>query len=154
MKTRCYLAYGSNLNIEQMRFRCPEATIIGTGEIQDYQLLFKGSQTGDYLTIEPMEGASVPVVAWAVNAKDEASLDKFEGFPHCYYKTEMKLLIRNSATGKKRIRRAFVYIMHEERKLGVPSSRYVRKCLAGYSAFGFDPTFLHKAFKVSLGVRV
>ncbi len=28
-----YLAYGSNLNVEQMRFRCPDARIVGTAEI-------------------------------------------------------------------------------------------------------------------------
>ena len=47
-----YLAYGSNLNVQQMRYRCPDATIFGTAEIPDYQLLFKGSMTGSYLTIE------------------------------------------------------------------------------------------------------
>ena len=44
--TKFYLAYGSNLNIRQMRFRCSDAQPIGTAEISDYQLLFKGSKTG------------------------------------------------------------------------------------------------------------
>ena len=48
-----YLAYGSNLNVKQMQFRCPDARIVGTAEISNYQLLFKGSKTGSYLTIEP-----------------------------------------------------------------------------------------------------
>lgn len=37
-----YLAYGSNLNIPQMQYRCPEARIIGTAVIEGYRLLFKG----------------------------------------------------------------------------------------------------------------
>ena len=48
---RYYLAYGSNLNIAQMQFRCPDATVVGTAVIPDYELLFKGSLTGAYLTI-------------------------------------------------------------------------------------------------------
>lgn len=52
MEKRYYIAYGSNLNIRQMRMRCPGARIMGTSEIEDYELLFKGSQTGAYLTIE------------------------------------------------------------------------------------------------------
>ena len=40
MAKRYYVAYGSNLNIPQMRFRCPSARIIGTSEISDYRLLF------------------------------------------------------------------------------------------------------------------
>ena len=43
---RYYIAYGSNLNVQQMRWRCPGARIIGTSELQDYRLLFKGSKTG------------------------------------------------------------------------------------------------------------
>lgn len=42
MSKRYYIAYGSNLNIPQMRMRCPGARIIGTSVIDDYQLLFKG----------------------------------------------------------------------------------------------------------------
>ena len=41
-----YLAYGSNLNVKQMQFRSPDARIVGTAEIPNYQLLFKGSKTG------------------------------------------------------------------------------------------------------------
>ena len=47
-----YLAYGSNLNIPQMQYRCPEARIVGTAVIEGYRLLFNGSKTGSYLTIE------------------------------------------------------------------------------------------------------
>ena len=53
-----YLAYGSNLNIRQMKFRCPTAKIVGTAIIKDYELLYKGSKTGSYLTIEKKEGFS------------------------------------------------------------------------------------------------
>ena len=61
MCKRFYLAYGSNLNIPQMQRRCPTAKIVGIAEIKDYELLFKGSKTGSYLTIEPKKGATVPV---------------------------------------------------------------------------------------------
>ena len=77
---RYYIAYGSNLNIPQMRVRCPGARIIGTSVIPDYELLFKGSKTGSYLTIEPKAGASVPVAAWEVSEDDELALDHYEGY--------------------------------------------------------------------------
>ena len=81
MEKRYYIAYGSNLNVGQMRMRCPGARIIGTSVVEGYRLLFKGSRTGSYLTIEPQEGASVPVAAWAVTEEDEEALDRYEGFP-------------------------------------------------------------------------
>lgn len=146
MEKRYYIAYGSNLNIPQMRMRCPSARIIGTSEIKDYQLLFKGSKTGSYLTIEPKKGSSVPVVAWEVTAEDEAALDRYEGFPTFYYKKEMELPIKGIKSGKVRIRNTFVYIMHEDRPLGLPSSHYLRTCMAGYRSFGFDERFLKWAY--------
>jgi len=44
---------------------------------------------------------------------------------------------------------AFVYIMHEERELGIPSSIYVRTCVAGYRHFGFDLKHLRLAMDIS-----
>ena len=59
MPKRYYIAYGSNLNVEQMHYRCPDARIIGTATLDDWTLLFKGSKTGSYLTIEQKEGGFI-----------------------------------------------------------------------------------------------
>ncbi len=147
---RYYIAYGSNLNIRQMRMRCPGARVIGTSEVKDYELLFKGSKTGSYLTIEPKAGASVPVAVWDVTEQDEMALDRFEGFPDFYYKAEMVLPVKGIKTGKVRRRRVFVYIMHEERSLGLPSANYVAVCREGYDAFGFGQRYLTDAIQRSV----
>ena len=150
MCKRYYLAYGSNLNIPQMRHRCPTAKIIGTAEIKDYELLFKGSKTGSYLTIEPKKGATVPVAVWEVKQGDEANLDIYEGAPRFYYKKDMQIKCRYRKSGKTRTISAFVYIMHEDRQLGVPSAYYVNTCLDGYDSFGFDSEYIYKAIEKSL----
>lgn len=149
MKRKFYVAYGSNLNIEQMMMRCPEARIAGTGMIDGFELLYKGSKTGAYLTIEMKEGSQVPVGIWSVTEADEEALDRYEGFPTFYYKAEMKLKIRTVA-GKQMTRTCFVYIMHEDRPLGIPARRYVDTCLTGYEEFGFDSRYLLEAEKKSV----
>ena len=131
-----YLAYGSNLNIRQMQMRCPGAKPVGTMVLEDYELLFKGSKTGSYLTIEKKKGGKVPVGIWQVSEQHEKALDRYEGFPAFYYKKEIPI-----TEGRK----AFVYIMHEERKIGVPSLSYVSTCLQGYISFGFDEHYLSEA---------
>ena len=146
MKKRYYLAYGSNLNRQQMKYRCPSARIIGTAEIKDYRLLFKGSNTGSYLTIEPCEGMYVPVGVWKVTKEDETALDRYEGFPSFYYKKELKLDITGNRTGKVRTRNCFVYIMHEDRLVGIPSVEYMKVCLEGYHDFKFDSNILRQAY--------
>ena len=149
MEKRYYVAYGSNLNVRQMTMRCPTARIIGTSEIHNYRLLFKGSKTGSYLTIEPEKGCSVPVAVWSVTDQDELALDRYEGFPSFYYKKELELPITGIKTGKVRRRKVFVYIMHEDRPFGVPSSFYMRTCAEGYRYFGFDLQTLLEAFTYS-----
>lgn len=76
-----YLAYGSNLNVKQMQFRCPDARIVGTAEIPNYQLLFKGSKTGSYLTIEPKQGCTVPAAVWSVSEEMNLLLTAMRDIP-------------------------------------------------------------------------
>lgn len=44
MSKRLYVAYGSNLNFEQMKYRCPTAKLYDTGIIEGYELQFKGER--------------------------------------------------------------------------------------------------------------
>lgn len=144
MGKRYYIAYGSNLNVEQMRYRCPNAKLAGVTELHGYELLYKGSKTGAYLTIEQKEGGIVPVAIWEVTPRDERNLDLYEGFPTFYYKRDLKLTATGFGGEKMKIN-AFVYIMHEERKLGIPTRSYINCCKEGYEYFGFDPVYLDEA---------
>lgn len=108
-------------------------------------MLFKGSKTGSYLTIEKNEKSKVPVAVWEVSEADERRLDLYEGHPNFYYKKDMGITVN------RRKIKAFVYIMHEDRSLGIPSSSYVRTCVQGYRDFGFDLKHLRLAFDLSEG---
>ena len=142
-----YIAYGSNLNVPQMRRRCPRATILGTADLKGWELLFKGSRTGSYLTIEEAKDGTVPVAIWEITPSDEAALDRYEGFPNFYYKKEIEVQYKGIKTGKTRKITAFAYIMHEDRPIGVPSLLYMRTCLTGYGTFYFDKQILMEAYE-------
>ena len=148
-KKRYYLAYGSNLNMEQMHYRCPGAVPLSTAELEGYRLLFKGSKTGSYLTIEKAEGFTVPVGVWSVPAEDEERLNHYEGFPHFYYKTDMDITYTGLVSKKAHRVNAFVYIMHEDRPFGIPSYMYVSTCSQGYTDFGFNQETLAQAYAFS-----
>lgn len=149
MKTRYYLAYGSNLNIQQMKRRCPTARIIGTTEIQGYELLFKGSKSGAYLTIEQNPKGCVPAAVWETTVADEAALDRYEGFPSFYYKKEMELPVKELHSGEIKRLTVYVYIMHEEREIGIPSYPYLKTCLDGYRDFGLPEAYFWQALKTT-----
>lgn len=154
MNKKYYLAYGSNLNIGQMQYRCPNAKPIGRAAIDGYELLFKGSKTGAYATIEKCKGATVPVGVWEVDATDEKALDRYEGYPAFYYKKDMDVYLEKFDGTQQKVK-AFVYIMHEERRLGIPTPAYVSTCKFGYTIFGFDFKYLDEAYEKSLkGARI
>ena len=99
-----YIAYGSNMDEQQMAVRCRDAGLVGTGFIQGYELLFKGSLTGCYATIEPKEESTVPVTVWAISKADEKRLDRYEGFPTFYYKKDIEVQMKDGAiTGLKTV---------------------------------------------------
>lgn len=145
---KIYIAYGSNMDEEQMAYRCPDAKLLGTGSLKGWQLLFKGSQTGAYATIEKAGGCEVPVLLWKISAADEKRLDRYEGFPAFYYKKDI-WAVRDDVAGSPCVITGMAYIMHEERKPGTPSLRYLRLLADAYRRFGFDQHILEDAYVYS-----
>ena len=149
MKTKRYIAYGSNMDLEQMQHRCLDAELLGTGRIENWRLMFKGSKTGAYATIEREKGQNVPILLWCITATDEERLDRYEGFPTFYYKRTIQV-VKTDAGGKPcGTTRGMAYIMHEERKLGVPSIHYLEVLAKAYEKFGFDEEILGEAYDYS-----
>jgi len=135
-----YLAYGSNLNINEMAFRCPLAKKVGTVNIKDYRLVYKGSSDlYSYLTIEECQGYNVPLGLYEVSFFDVFLLDKYEGYPELYSKFYIPIKIDNKDI------EALIYIMNEKFDYYLPSLDYVRRCIKGYEDFGFDKTILDTA---------
>ena len=151
---KLYIAYGSNLNIDQMKRRCPDAEIVTTSVINNYQLTFRGNHRGyGVANIEPKKGATVPVAVWEIKKADEKSLDQYEGFPRFYYKKDFRVRCRYIKSGRVRTLNTFAYIMDERRQLGVPNGYYINTCLNGYDSFGFDRELIFKAIDKSLNAR-
>lgn len=140
-KEKLYIAYGSNINIEQMKHRCPTAKTIGTTKIKDYELLFRGSKTGAYATIEPCEGSFVPALIWSIEPKDEIALDRYEGYPTFYEKEDVELELNGERV------EAFVYVMTEGHKLGIPAEYYLDTIKEGYLSVEFQIETLENALE-------
>ncbi len=144
MNKKLYLAYGSNLNLEQMANRCPTARPVGATFLEDYALLFRGGLSGSVATVEPVKGKHVPVLLWEITPADEAALDRYEGHPFLYRKEMLKVKHGNKSV------KAMVYIMNGNRSLGSPSCYYYSVILEGYKAAGFDLDFLKQAVEDSM----
>ena len=141
---KLYIAYGSNLNLSQMKHRCPTARVIGTSELKDYKLVFRGSRHNAVATVEPCEGSIVPVLLWSIKPDDEKALDRYEGYPNFYDKAGVNIIIGNHKTS------AMIYIMTAGHRLGNPSDNYIKTIEEGYIDSGFDINILHNAIEKNL----
>lgn len=143
MKERLYLAYGSNLNLEQMSFRCPTARVVGPVLLQNYKLVFRGHSGGAVATIERAVGSSVPCLVWSIQPSDEEALDRYEGYPFLYTKRSLPVWLDDRGRVD-----VMVYVMCARRPVGPPGEFYLNTILQGYRSAGFDPQFLLNAMEV------
>lgn len=127
-----------------MAIRCPNAEVIGTGEIKNYRLMFKGEMPYSYATIEEEDGYSVPVVLWELSAEDERRLDRYEGYPKKYYKKIFEV-----ETSKGTVKNVMAYIMDEGYALNPPDSHYYAGIYDAYENFKLDTGILEEALKFS-----
>lgn len=137
---RLYIAYGSNLNLEQMKRRCPTAEVVGETILNGWQLWFRGGNNGAVATIERKRGSKTPAVIWRLQPKDEQALDQYEGFPFLYRKERLRITLNGRRVY------AMVYVMNKAgHPYGLPSSSYLNMIHEGYESAGFDSDVLHDA---------
>lgn len=133
-----YIAYGSNINLEQMAYRCPHSKVVGTSEIKDYELEFIG-----IATIVPKKGATVPVLIWELDDMDLPTLNRYEGYPRLYRQEEMSFeMSGKTCTG-------MAYLMNYG-ELSPPSKQYYNTILQGYKENGLDEKYLQTVLENSL----
>lgn len=143
-KSTLYIAYGSNLNVGQMAHRCPDAESVGAGVIRDYRLAFKALGSSAFATIEPCAGESVPVAVWRISQRDEAVLDRYEGYPTHYGREQIEVWLEGDA-GK--TVSGLVYVMNPRAVTRLPSQGYYDAVRSGYEFFYLDGEKLHEAWQ-------
>ena len=134
-----YMAYGSNLNIEQMGQRCPRATVIGGTILKGHRLTFRGTSGSGVATIERHKGSSVPVLLWEITPQCEKALDRYEGYPRLYHKKRLDVKFEGQDI------QAMAYIMNEGFPPALPGPYYYNTILQGYRDCGFDEDILNTA---------
>lgn len=136
-KKQLYIAYGSNINLEQMAYRCPHSKVVGTSEIKDFELEFR-----DVATIVPKENASVPVLIWELDERDLPILNRYEGWPRLYRQEKMNFELDGKSY------KGMAYLMNRG-EISPPSQQYYNTILQGYRENGLDESYLQKAFENS-----
>lgn len=137
-KKQLYIAYGSNINLEQMAYRCPHSKVVGTSEIKNFELEFRG-----VATIVSKENASVPVLIWELDERDLPTLNRYEGYPRLYRQEKMNFELDGQSY------EGMAYLMNHG-EISPPSQQYYNTILQGYKENGLDESYLQKALENSL----
>ena len=141
---KAYLAYGSNMDVEQMAIRCPRARIIGTGILENWRLMFKGEHIPtSYATIEEWQGYKVPFVLWDITRRHEMRLDLYEGYPDFYQKKYVDVEV-----GEQKYN-ALIYVKDSSIPTNPAIQHYTAVLWRAYNKFGFDLKILEEAVKFS-----
>ena len=125
---KLYMAYGSNLNLAQMKQRCPKARQLGSFYLPNYRLVFRG-----VADIEPTKDSDslLPVGVWQITEECERALDIYEGVKRELYRKEY-------------INGILTYRMNTT-EIFPPSREYFTSILIGYNNFGLNPAHLYDA---------
>ena len=125
-----YIAYGSNMNVRRMAFRCPRAKPVGPVWLKGWRLVMK--RVAD---VEPDLEAIIPAALWRITVRCEEALDLYEGFPAFYTKHRLRIVLADA----KRARPMLYRMNNPQARAVAPSSEaYLWAIAEGYRDFGFD----------------
>lgn len=139
MSNRVFAAYSVGLNRAEMAKRCPTAKPIGTTELKNFKLAFRGGNANAIATIEKTKGSGVPVLLWEITPQDETALARWIGMPEQYRKEMVKVRWNGTAMD------VLVYILIGHKPQNKPSAFYYSTLLEGYKAAGFATEILKAA---------
>ncbi len=144
---RLYFAYGSNINLDQMERRCPNAEVVGPVTLNGYRLLFRGGYPNHGVaTIAPDPTKQVKGLLWRLTPECEQSLDHYEGFPHFYGKETVTVMDK---AGNSYPVMAYIMTRKFEREPSYPSMSYYTGIAQGYEQNGIPLKGLRDALSYS-----
>lgn len=129
-----YFAYGSNLNRQQMKERCPESQPKLSATLHHYRLIFAGwsrQWRGGTASIKPMRGERLPGGIYEITESDLKRLDRYEGCPESH--DRIKVIV-NTDTGE--AIEAFTYVRTRQAEETKPAPEYLKIIQQGYRDWG------------------
>ena len=137
-----YCSYGSNCNLQQMAYRCPNSKKVSVGLLKGWKAVFNIHM--DIIKTDNTDDI-VPVVVWDIAEKDWSMLDMYEGYPSYYVKKTVNVILDDGAE-----ERAIVYVMADNRKgICPPASGYFNGIVKGYMDNGINTDYLFEALDYS-----
>lgn len=131
-----YFAYGSNLDLDQMKSRCPSAEPAGIAQLLAHKLAFtrkSQSRQCGVADVVPEDGQNVWGVLYHITQGDLARLDRSEGYrgPGKSNSYERKAIMVNCGCCGTKQMSAHTYIAVREENPPPPNEKYLRLIIDG-----------------------
>jgi gamma-glutamylcyclotransferase len=135
-----YFAYGSNMDIDQMKQRCPSAEVLGSGVLRDYALGFTVySQGWDGGAADVVHGPGQEVwgIVYVFGIQDLDGLDTDEGYPDQYRRVQLPVEVDGT-------QHPGVWVYEVVRKLSFvpPKCKYIELMRNAAVRYGFPRKYL------------
>ena len=130
-----YFAYGSNLNLFQMKRRCKDSVFLKKYELKGYRLNFRSKYRA--ADIEKSKNSLVPGALFEISKSDEKKLDVYEDYPILYKKLYFTYYNKTVMT----------YIMVNKTEFRYPTERYLNVVKRGYKDCRLDTKYLKVALQ-------
>jgi len=130
---KLYFAYGSNMDIAQMKHRCPENRLIGKALLPRYRWII--TRRG-YATVVPSQQDEVEGVLFEISKKDEERLDCYEGVQQGSYHKEMLHVLHEGEDIQ-----ALIYI-DPITEVGVPKREYIQRINKAIRSAGLSKDYV------------
>ena len=130
-----YFAYGSNLNLFQMKRRCKDSFFLKKYELKGYKLNFRSKYRA--ADIEKSKNSLVPGALFEISKSDEKKLDVYEDYPILYKKLYFTYYNKTVMT----------YIMVNKTEFRYPTERYLNVVKRGYKDCKLDTKYLKVALQ-------
>lgn len=133
-----YFAYGSNMDPERMRERCPGARALGAARLPDHRLIFTRESLlgGGVASVEPSPGDETWGALWDITALDEQALDEYEGVDRGAYR---KAVAGVEIEGRRETAMIYVAATRRARR---PSRRYLDGLVRGARTHGLPAGYV------------
>jgi len=128
-----YFAYGSNLNLFQMKRRCKDSVFLKKYELKGYRLNFRSKYRA--ADIEKSKNSIVPGALFEISKSDEKKLDVYEDYPILYKKLYFSYYNK----------RVMTYIMVNKTEFRYPTERYLNVVKQGYKDCKLNFDYLTRA---------
>lgn len=147
-----YFAYGSNLDVDSMQDRCPQARVLGPGCLKGFRLAFTWHSTGWSCGVADVVESTPEDEVWGlvyqITTSDLDALDRYESYPRCYGRSQATIHTKDAT-----LENVWIYTVCKKAEFISPSRRYLEIIKTACADYAFPDAYARMLKRVKIRKR-